>query len=308
MQPEEAEVEMLATSLTGSTEEGRKRLIGLLLAEERGFVMGVPIPSLVVFRFLRQWGEFAMHRSARHQQQQSVLVPYTINSLKALAQSFFMDDNELAFLLSNVCVLLHLLRTHVTLLRPTTPKQKTNTKTKPKKPTMVPNKRPSLLLNLEALRKDAPTTNSGNGGKNDKRPLKASEIEIAPLDWSGNNYFLVLREQEEADETARIALEMNRSAQTSTTPTATGTVTSENSGAMHRDGNKFIGAQSMEASLSPVEWLDHELCKLLRGIYTQLLFNIREQLVPAVERTILENRMVPSPRVQSGSSYSGTLL
>lgn len=47
MNKQDEEIETMATLVAGSTDEGRKRLLGLVLAEERGFVSGMPVPAVV---------------------------------------------------------------------------------------------------------------------------------------------------------------------------------------------------------------------------------------------------------------------
>jgi len=98
-------------------------LVGFVIAEERGFVSGIPIPALVLFRFLRHWGEinYSPAHSAPTQHgaaivlnggdasaEASFLVSYAVNSLKALLQSARMDNSVLSFCLANFAVLLHL--------------------------------------------------------------------------------------------------------------------------------------------------------------------------------------------------------
>jgi hypothetical protein len=107
MNKQDEEIETMATLVAGSTDEGRKRLLGLVLAEERGFVSGMPVPAVVSFRFLRHWGELSLYLSAN---QQSYLLPYTINNLRALIQSNLHDNSLLAYFTSNILLLLHLLR------------------------------------------------------------------------------------------------------------------------------------------------------------------------------------------------------
>ena len=102
-----------------------------MIAEERSFVSGIPVPALVLFRFLRHWAEINYNQGQKLRpiaspstrgegrgegggsgisasQQPSFLVSYTINSLKALLQSARMDNSLLSFCLANFAVLLHL--------------------------------------------------------------------------------------------------------------------------------------------------------------------------------------------------------
>jgi hypothetical protein len=61
----------------------------------------------VSFRFLRHWGELSLYLSAN---QQSYLLPYTINNFRALIQSNLHDNSLLAYFTSNILLMLHLLR------------------------------------------------------------------------------------------------------------------------------------------------------------------------------------------------------
>ena len=125
---EEMEVEALATMISGgSAEEGRKRLVGLIVAEERDFVSGMPVPALVLYRFLSQWGEFSlgtrggaitMASPAARDRSPSVnarapklsfLLLYTISAFKALVQSVLVDLSMLSYCMSTIGVVTHLL-------------------------------------------------------------------------------------------------------------------------------------------------------------------------------------------------------
>eukprot|EP01087_Luapelamoeba_hula_P019988 TRINITY_DN671_c2_g1_i4.p1 TRINITY_DN671_c2_g1~~TRINITY_DN671_c2_g1_i4.p1 ORF type:complete len:2510 (-),score=661.45 TRINITY_DN671_c2_g1_i4:15-7070(-) len=122
MSRDEADVEMLTTMLGGSSEEGKKMLIGYVIAEERGFSNAIPVPSLVIYRFLRYWDEISykvvlpntnnkmsIYGFAMNSQNISFLLSYTISSFKALFHMASSDTSLLAFCLSNFSFLLHAL-------------------------------------------------------------------------------------------------------------------------------------------------------------------------------------------------------
>lgn len=122
---EEVEAEAYATMLSGgNTDEARKRLIGFIIAEERDFVSGIPVPALVLYRFLSQWGEFAMglltgivpgspasknRGNINPSPRTSFLLMYTVSAVKALVQSALVDLPMLSYCMSTVGVILHLL-------------------------------------------------------------------------------------------------------------------------------------------------------------------------------------------------------
>ena len=85
-------------------------MVGLLIADEASFVSGIPVPALVLFRYLRHWGEIAYYVPGTKERDRgpTFLLSYTINSLKALLQSVRTDTSTLSYCLSNIAVLTYL--------------------------------------------------------------------------------------------------------------------------------------------------------------------------------------------------------
>ena len=246
-------------------------MVGLLIADEASFVSGIPVPALVLFRYLRHWGEIAYYVPGTKERDRgpTFLLSYTINSFKALVQSVRTDTSTLSYCLSNIAVLTYLqyrescyyddqdnqgeldLNTLLADIDDYTPTALT------------------IIYTPKAGRDRQSVTGSLSASEERLEDIERRErlkkerefIAIAKLDSSSMNTFFIANEHFISPKKRPSGISTIRKASAATLADST-------------DNNTHAGSPADMRDVLSVDWFDGQLRMILATAYAQLLNNI----------------------------------